>query len=152
MQVPPEWVIPSLVKLDVEGLQKDLPSSYGTRMPAEASEWWKDYIRNLDKLEKVSVQYLTLKWLMYFPPVGAKGGWVLQQTTFPVEFLDKNCTIDRVHQTMIIREKSWKQCSVSKWQPFYWFSFCVIAQYHKYWKNTFPKANFNKIWLKVADH
>ena len=32
---------------------------------------------------------------------------------------------------------------------FYWFSFRVIEQYHK---NGNPKANFNEIWLKVADH
>ena len=50
---------------------------------------------------------LTLKWLRYFPTVGAQRGGVFlwtqpQKTTFPVEFSDKNYTIYRVRQIMII--------------------------------------------------
>ena len=54
------------------------------------------------------------------------------KTRFPVEFLDKNCTIYRVRQIMIIcGKKVEKKCPVSKWRPFYSFSFRVIAQYHE---------------------
>ncbi len=47
----------------------------------------------------------------------------------PVQFSDKNCTIDRVRPTMIICKKYEKKCAVSKWRPFYLFSLDVIAQY-----------------------
>ena len=48
--------------------------------------------------------------LRYFPPVGG-GGPIGQtsETTLPVEFSDKNCTIDRVRQIMHIGEKKMKK-------------------------------------------
>ena len=55
---------------------------------------------------------LTLKWRRYFPTRWCLRGFLrnpLQKTTFPVEFPDKNRTIDRVCQTIIISEKSWKK-------------------------------------------
>ena len=74
-----------------------------------------------------------------------KGGFL---SIFPVEFWDKNCTIDWARQVMIICEKKFKKVCL----PFYWFSFRVIVQYYENWKNTFPKANFNDIWRKAVDH
>ncbi len=32
------------------------------------------------------------------------------------------------------------------------FSLCVIAQYPKIWRTTFPKEFFDEIWLKLADY
>ena len=75
-----------------------------------------------------------------------------QKTAFRVEFLDKNCTIDRVRQNMIIWEKLKKVYSFEMAAILLSFlsSDCAIPR--KFKKKTFPKPNFNEIWLKVADH
>ena len=102
--------------------------------------------------------YLPLKWLRYFPPVGAEGEGVVgpvdsdSENLFPSDILDKSCTIERVRQIMHVCEKrlSWKECIISKWRPFYWFSFRMIAQYHENWLNhQFPEDN--DICLKEAN-
>lgn len=36
----PEWVVPSLDKLDVPELKHDLPRGYSGRFTDEAKEWW----------------------------------------------------------------------------------------------------------------
>ena len=59
-----------------------------------------------------------VQWPRFFPPVVAGGGGGPMDTTsrkhfprtiFPVEFSDKNCTIDRVRQIMIICDKNWEK-------------------------------------------
>lgn len=50
----PEWVIPSLCKLDVDALKRDLPSSYGDRMPTDSQEWWQDFMDSIESLTNVS--------------------------------------------------------------------------------------------------
>ncbi len=72
--------------------------------------------------------------------------------------------IDKVRQIMIICEKKLKKVyRFKKLKKVYRFKMAAILLiflsrdrailYHKDWKkNTFPKANFNEIWLKEADH
>ena len=85
-------------------------------------------------------------------PLVPKGGRKpLQKTTFPVEFPDKSCTIDRVCPTMIIREKKLKKVYYFKMAAIlliFVLRDCAIPRKLK--KKTLPKANFNEIWLKVA--
>ncbi len=79
---------------------------------------------------------------MKSPPVGA-------QTIFPVEFLHKNCTIDKGHQTLLICEKFKKKTFYRfKMEAMWKFLFRVIGQYHKIWRTTFPKEYFDEIKIK----
>ena len=50
---PPEWVVPSLDRLEVEELRRDLPRAYSNRMPLHKQQWWQDYMNNLDNLTQV---------------------------------------------------------------------------------------------------
>lgn len=55
IEQPPEWVQPSLDRLDVEDLRKDLPRAYSGRMPPRKQEWWQDYMDNIENLTQVYV-------------------------------------------------------------------------------------------------
>ncbi|XP_070555939.1 uncharacterized protein [Ptychodera flava] len=49
----PEWVIPSLEKLDVDAVRKHVPNSYGHRLPDYAKASWRDFFDNIKKYEQV---------------------------------------------------------------------------------------------------
>ncbi|XP_072028306.1 uncharacterized protein [Amphiura filiformis] len=59
----PQWVIPSLCKLDIEVLKKDLPQAYGERMPRDRREWWQHFMENIESLTeqlKLIIDWITL--------------------------------------------------------------------------------------------
>ena len=75
-----------------------------------------------------------------------KGGGapIPQKTTFSLEVLDKNCTIDRVRQIMIISEKK-----VEKVVPFQNAAILLIFLLHdcaipRKLKNNFPESKFHR--------
>ncbi len=72
------------------------------------------------------------------------------KTIFPLKFIQKNYTIDRGHQTLLISEekKFYRFKLVAIWK----FSLRIIAQYPKIWRTTFTKDFFDKIWLTLADY
>ena len=72
------------------------------------------------------------------------------ETTFSVEFLNKNCTIDRVRQIIHICENNEKSVPFQNGGYFFLLHDCAIPRNLK--KNTFSKLYFNEVWLKVADH
>ncbi len=73
------------------------------------------YVSNNIRRNEECLIPLTLNWLRYFPPAGAGGGggWGESNSYNPhfkktLSQWNKNCTIDRVRQTMIICEKKFR--------------------------------------------
>nr|XP_006820843.1 PREDICTED: uncharacterized protein LOC102801679 [Saccoglossus kowalevskii] len=60
----PAYVLPSIEKLDIESLKRDLPYSCCLRMPASASQWWNEYLHNIKDLEKVPDE-APIRWLLH---------------------------------------------------------------------------------------
>ena len=92
-------------------------------------------IVNVDEKSVVYVSSQSILWVSSFV-ININWNWGI---SYPV--------VPKARQIMIICKKV-EKVSVSKWRPFYWFSFHVIVKYHENWKkNPFTKANLNEIWL-----
>ena len=55
----PNLVSPSLAKLDLEALKRDIPNKYPQNMPQAASEYWKAWLRDVEsKIISVPDNYI----------------------------------------------------------------------------------------------
>ena len=84
------------------------------------------------------------------------------KTIFPVEFMHKNCTIDRGHQTLLICKEKNYSFTVSKWRPFENFRFTSLRNTPKFeeplsqksfWQNLAEISRLSKetnIWNKIV--
>ncbi|XP_014679637.1 PREDICTED: uncharacterized protein LOC106819533 [Priapulus caudatus] len=57
VNAPPDYVQPSLHKLEVSQLKRDLPGRFGARIPADANAWWQYYIDSLENLTEVNIVF-----------------------------------------------------------------------------------------------
>ncbi len=96
----------------------------------------------------IRIHNLTLKVIKVFPTRWCLRGFLtpLQKTSFPVELEFRI----KISPLIEYEKKVEKSVPFLNGCHFTDFPSALIVQYHEK-KNTFPKANFNEIWLKVAD-
>ncbi|XP_077864883.1 uncharacterized protein LOC144350661 [Saccoglossus kowalevskii] len=94
---PPEWVVPSLMKLDVEALERSIPNGFVHRMPSHAVQSWKDFMSNIKDLEKTPVD-VPERWQLHDLVEAAEAKQQLRQNSEDLDAMPEN--IRRIEQNL----------------------------------------------------